>query len=128
MLNRMYVMMSAARGQSVSIDERNHNNLCRTLSEDLQYEWDEVQGCYKGVEERSVCVMVHDFREIWLLIKEAVNYSQESILIVDSRNKCFLYFPATNEMNYIGNMFNSKDKPLGVTDYSIINGIYYYVL
>lgn len=128
MLNRLFVFMSAARGQSSSIDERNHNSLCRTLSQDLEYEFDEVNGVYKGEAERSVMVQVQDFNQIGLLIKEAVTYSQESILIMDARKKCFLFYPASNTMEYIGTMWVSDTKPLGVDAYTEANGQFLYTL
>lgn len=126
MLNRMYVFLSAARGTSETMDERNHHSLVSAVTGTHELEHDEVTGCYNGVVEKSIVVQVPDFFAIGALIKEAKKYEQESVLIVDSRRKAFLYYPASNVMDYVGVMYTSETLPENVENYSIINGIYHY--
>lgn len=115
----MYVYISACKGNSN--DHVNTNALKATLI-DLGATFEEVEGCYKGVTEKSFKVKFEAEKGISLMkVSELAKfYNQESILVQWSNNSCTLIYMNGN-IEGIGIM-EEVDSTEGLDAYSIING------
>lgn len=113
-LNRLLVVMSVERATaSAAMNELQHTAFKAFLMEyDLPY--DEAVGYYKGTEEKSFVIQCQDFADVGRLQEQAALADQECIMIVDARNKSFLYYPETCHLEQLGYMFqfNRAENPL----------------
>ncbi|QGF20952.1 hypothetical protein MA13_gp08 [Pectobacterium phage MA13] len=126
-LPNMLVVMSAC--QSALADLKNDSNtaeLNRLLS--YSYHYGPAMGCYKGKLEDSFVVQVDDFREVGHLVELAERFKQESILLVDSRDKAFLYVLGTKEMRPLGPLYQTDRIPESADAFTLYNGLYYYTI
>lgn len=131
MLNRIHVVLSAELstlnaddndGRSDDLRRRLHSQFGKAAV-------DEVQGCYKGTLERSFVVQCCDHADVGVLHKLAREYSQESILLVDSRRSSFLLYVDSLKMERIGHLYTQYEQP--TTDawtYNADSGTYFYVV
>ncbi|APU00341.1 hypothetical protein fHeYen301_8 [Yersinia phage fHe-Yen3-01] len=98
-LNRMLVVMSACT--SSGSDVANTNKL-RMRLHDEGLRFDEAEGCYKGVAEASFVVQCANFSQVGDLVNMADSYEQESVMLVDARNKAFLLYCKGCTMKSLG--------------------------
>ena len=125
MLTKLHVIFSASKQSSE--DQRNTSLLARWLS-DNGFVSEQVTGSYKGVEEQSFIVQCDDFAQVDQLVRRAKYYEQESVLIIDARQKCFLYYPDTKQLDYIGRWYKGTPESNPTASFTIINGEYHYVI
>lgn len=126
-LPNMLVVLSAC--QSALADDKNERNtaeLNRLLKS--SYKYGPATGCYKGQLEDSFVVQADDFRDIGHLVELAARFKQESILLVDSRNKAFLYVLETKEMRQLGPLYQTDRIPESADAFTFFNGMYYYTV
>lgn len=126
-LPNMLVVMSAC--QSALADDKNDRNtaeLNRLLKS--SYKYGPATGCYKDKLEDSFVVQADDFRDVGHLIELAERFKQESILLVDSRDKAFLYVLGTKEMRQLGPLYQVDRIPESADAFTFYNGLYYYTI
>ncbi|QOC54390.1 hypothetical protein Atoyac15_26 [Aeromonas phage Atoyac15] len=131
MLNRMYVVISAELSHlSADDNDGRSDDLYRALTSRFGTNGiDEVQGCYKGTLERSFVVQCSDHSDVGSVYNIAQKYSQESVLLVDSRNRAYLLYVESRRLDNLGVLYSSTDVPS--TDAWTFNkaaGVYYYVV
>lgn len=131
MLNRIYVVISAELSTLNADDNSGRSDyLRRRLNGTFDSSCvDEVQGCYKGALERSFVVQCKDHSEVGMVHRFAKEFSQESILLVDSRRTAFLLYTDYLKMERLGHLYTQYDQP--TTDawtYNADSGTYFYVV
>ena len=103
--------------------------ILRNLLEEFSFQFKEVDGCYKEVEEKSFCVH-SDFRQsdARLLKKLARVFDQESILIVNNGDASLYYLQSqkTEEIGFLTNVNPKRIEELEA--YSIIDNKLYTIL
>lgn len=125
MLTKLHVILSACK--QAPLDDRNTGLLARWLS-DNNFVYEHVTGSYKGVEEQSFIVQCDDFAQVDQLVRRSRSYDQESVLLIDARQKCFLYYPASKQLDYIGRWYKGVPESNPTDSFTIINGEYHYVI
>ncbi|QOC54203.1 hypothetical protein Atoyac14_23 [Aeromonas phage Atoyac14] len=131
MLNRIYVVISAELSTLNAADnDGRSDDLLRRLNGRFDSSCvDEVQGCYKGTLERSFVVQCKDHSDVGVVHRFAKEFSQESILLVDSRRTAFLLYVDSLTMERLGHLYTQYDQP--TTDawtYNADSGTYFYVV
>lgn len=98
-LTRLLVVISACKGRP--LDEYNMGLLRHDLSH-AGLSYDKAVGCYNGVTEDSLIVQCDDFEAVGKVVKLAAGYDQESVLLVDARNKAFLLYCSGSRIDSLG--------------------------
>lgn len=124
-LNRMHVVLSAClpeAGNKTRTDEMES----RLIHEG--YAYDKAEGCYKGAVEDSFVVQVTSFPDVLELMRMSQDFQQESVLLVDARNKAYVLYNHTSRMDYLGALTESNWKPTTehVDAYTKVGDVYYY--
>lgn len=131
-LNRFIVVISAHKSQeSLDINTKNTDRLRGQLrSEGLCFQFDEVQGMYKGEAEPAFAVQCNDFSDVGTLLYRAREYNQESIMLIDARKRAYLLFCDTSELVYLSTLYSrSADSEIPRPDnYTLHGDVLYYTL
>lgn len=122
-LNNMHAIISAHLST-----QGERTNYIRTMGikgllEASGLTFEPAKGMFQGVEEDSFVVQCKDFQEVGVVFGLAEVYQQESVLLLDSRNRAFL-LGTDKSLTSLGYMYQSENKPEG--DYTYLNGTYYY--
>ena len=112
-LNRLLVVMSVERSTDSSTDNMRRTGAFKEWLNVNDYPYDEAVGYYKGAQEKSFVIQCLDFSDVGRLQEEAALAGQECIMIVDARNKAFLYYPDKCQLEQLGYMFqfNRAENP-----------------
>ena len=126
-LTRMLVVLSACTGGP--LDEYNTGALAIEL-ENLGLAYDDATGWYNGVTEASFIVQCSDFVDVGKLVNLAAGYAQESVLLVDARNKAFLIYCSGSRMEALGYLMHKDISNVGavlptVAYTQVGTGVYY---
>lgn len=131
-LNKMMVLVSAECSDLCDSENADRTaELRHWIGNSYRHRFSSALGKYNGNTENSFLIQVDDFRDVGYIADKAAEMNQESILILDARDKAFLYYPATKALDYIGNMLSC---PLSVFDaeqhpsYTIIGETAYYTI
>ena len=127
-LNRMYVVLSAELSTLTAEQNAERSGKLRKYLGDTCLDFDVAEGCYKGVKETAFVVQVKTFEVVPLLLETAAEYGQESILLVDSRDKAYLLFAEGTEIIPLGKVQESTAEPASaiVSGYTKLGKRYYY--
>ena len=123
MLNKFYVLLSGA----TSNPDEDNTALVRDYLRNGVISFEECLGVYKGECEVSFCALADDFGAVGDLLRLAKNCDQESIMVVDARNKAFLIYCDDCRIESLGQMFQSENC-VSYDSYTLLNGIYYYTI
>lgn len=112
-LNRLLVVMSVERSDLIQQANEQATSRFTTWLTECEYPYDEAIGYYKGAQEKSFVIQCQDFSDVGRLQEEAALAGQECIMIVDARNKAFLYYPEKCQLEQLGYMFqfNRAENP-----------------
>lgn len=131
-LNKMMVMVSAeCEGLCDSDNAERTDELRSWISYSYKQRFNSCIGKYDGRTECSFLIQVDDFRDVGYIADKAVELNQESILILDARDKAFLFYPATKSLEYIGVMLScplESFKPEQHKAYTILGDTAYYTI
>lgn len=106
-LNKMMVMVSAElAGLDADENQDRTDELRKWISYSYKQRFNSCIGKYDGRSEASFLIQVDDFRDVGYIADKATEMNQESILILDARDKAFLFYPATKSLEYIGVMLS----------------------
>lgn len=124
-LNRMHVVLSACRPEADN-QSRTDEMESRLLHEG--YVYDKAEGCYKGVSADSFVVQVESFPEVLMLMRMSQDFQQESVLLVDARNKAYILDNHSSRIDSLGNLTESSWEPSSehVDAYTKVGDTYYY--
>lgn len=127
-LNRMHVVLSAELSTLTAEQNEDRTEELLQYLESLGMEFDRAEGCYKGVKEASFVVQLSTFQEVPMLMETAQGYGQESILLVDARDKGYIIPLDGAELVPIGKMQTSSFEPTSeyVDAYTKLGGVYYF--
>lgn len=131
-LNKMMVLVSA-ECSDLSAEENADRTaeLRHWIGNSFRHRFSSALGKYNGNTENSFLIQVDDFRDVGYIADKAIAMNQESILILDARDKAFLYYPASKALEPIGIMLScpmSAFKEERHTAYTIIGDIAYYTI
>lgn len=127
-LNRMHVVLSAELvGRSAESNAACTAELESRLVAD-NWPYDVAEGCYKGSKEVSFVVQVASFPEVLMLMRMSQDFEQESVLLVDARNKGYILYNKRSDMTALGRLNESYCDPSSehVDAYTKIGDTYYY--
>lgn len=131
-LNRFTVVLTAHRAdRSEHGNDKAQEELINFVENREQFTYDEGQGRYQGVSEPVLAVQCKDFKSVSLLVEQARKYEQESVMLVDARNKAYLLYTQDCHMLSLGLLFEVKDADLSIplpVNHTILNGNLYYTL
>lgn len=126
-LNRFIVVISACRGTGK--DDVYAQELEDYISK-CRYSYDKVEGCWRGVKEAALAVQINDFTDVGKLLNLARENEQESILLVDARQRAFLLQCNGSELENLGYMTcrdtRTDGLPHPLPDSYTVNGHYMY--
>nr|UWD77051.1 MAG: Protein of unknown function (DUF3293) [Bacteriophage sp.] len=131
-LNKMMVLVSAECPELCADENADRTaELRRWIGGSYKHRFSSALGSYKGNTEHSFLIQVDDFRDVGYIADKAAEMNQESILILDARDKAFLYYPATKALEPIGIMLScpmSAFKSEHHNAYTIIGDTAYYTI
>lgn len=126
-LNRLCVVLSACRGVDATTDALATAELSSRLTHEC-FEFDRAEGCYKGVKEVSFVVQAGSFQEVLEVMQMSADFEQESVMLVDARNKAYILFNDKPDMVALGKLNESTYEPMSeyVESYTKLGAVYYY--
>ncbi|CAK1256730.1 SAM-dependent methyltransferase [Klebsiella phage vB_Kpl_K59PH2] len=131
-LNKMMVLVSAECAGLHDDDNADRTaELRQWIGNSYRHRFSSALGKYDGNTENSFLIQVDDFRDVGYIANKAAEMNQESIMIVDARDKAFLYYPATKALEPIGIMLSCPLSAFNAehhTSYTIIGDIAYYTI
>lgn len=131
-LNKMMVLVSAECSDLCESDNEDRTaELRRWVGNLYRHRFSSALGKYNGNTENSFLIQVDDFRDIGYIADKAAEMNQESIMILDARDKAFLYYPATKALEPIGIMLSCPLSAFNAehyTAYTIIGDTAYYTI
>lgn len=131
-LNRFTVILTAHRAdRSEHGNDKAQAELTTFVADRDWFTFDVGQGRYEGVTEPVLAVQCKDFQAVALLVDAARRFEQESVMLVDARNKAFLLYTVDCRMLSLGLLFEAKDADLSIplpVNHTILNGNLYYTV
>lgn len=131
-LNKMMVLVSAECSDLCDSENADRTSELRHwIGTSFRHRFSSALGKYNGNTENSFLIQVDDFRDVGYIAEKAAEMNQESILILDARDKAFLYYPATKALEPIGIMLSCPMSAFNAehhTAYTIIGDIAYYTI
>jgi hypothetical protein len=120
-VKKRVVIFSIETGTPAGIYDKQH-----VENELSQYGFKSVLGSYNGVQENSYVVDASTDNALNDVLELAVNYNQESILIVDENRIASLYFIKTGLTTKLGNFTSISALEASKLDNWTLDGTDYY--
>lgn len=122
-LKQPIVIFSAYQKANTDVENLTSHNEAIAFLKEYKVAYTEVDGCYKGVQEKSIMLFADDE---YVAFSLAVQYNQESYLFSDADRSTFLKERPNANGTYIGTLKGvSKAEAIKQDNWSLIDNKYF---